>query len=57
MGKNSQQIGYGGIYLNIIKAIYDKSTANTMLKDKKPKTSSKIKSKTLISTLTTLFKD
>ena len=28
MIKNSQQSGYGGIFLNITKAIYDKPTAN-----------------------------
>ena len=31
MIKTSQQSGYGGIFLNITKAIYDKPTANIIL--------------------------
>ena len=31
MIKTSQQSGYGGTFLNITKAIYDKPTANIML--------------------------
>ena len=36
--KNSQKVGKEEIYLNIIKAIYDKSTANIILNGEKLKT-------------------
>ena len=35
MRKNLQKAGIEGTYLNIIKAIYDKPTANTILNGKK----------------------
>ena len=35
--KNLQKAGIEGTYLNIIKAIYDKSTANIILNGKKKK--------------------
>ena len=35
MIKNLQKAGIEGTYLNIIRAIYDKSTANTILNGKK----------------------
>ena len=38
MIKTHNKLSIEGMYLNIIKAIYDKSTANTMLKDEKLKT-------------------
>ena len=37
MIKTLQKVGIEGIYLNIIKAIYDKPTANTILKGEKLK--------------------
>lgn len=36
-GKHSQQIGVGGVYLNIIKAICDKSTVSIILSNPKNK--------------------
>ena len=35
--KNSQQIGNKGMYLNIVKAIYDKPTVNIIIIDEKLK--------------------
>ena len=35
--KTLQKMGTEGTYLNIVKAIYDKPTANTILNGKKPK--------------------
>ena len=35
--KNTQKAGIEGTYLNIIKAIYDKPTANIILNDEKLK--------------------
>ena len=37
MTKTLSKVGIGGTYLNIIKAIYDKSTANIMFNDEKLK--------------------
>ena len=37
MIKTSQKVGIEGTYLNIIKTIYDKSTANIILNGEKPK--------------------
>ena len=37
MIKTLQKMGIGGTYLNIVKAIYDKSTANIMLNGEKLK--------------------
>ena len=37
MIKTLQNMGIEGTYLNIIKAIYDKPTANIILNDEKPK--------------------
>ena len=37
MIKTLQKAGVGGTYLNIIKAIYDKPTANVILNDEKLK--------------------
>ena len=37
MTKTLQKVGIEGIYLNIIKAIYDKPTANTVLNGEKLK--------------------
>ena len=45
-----------GTYLNIIKAIYDKPTANIILTGEKPESiSSKIRNKIRMSTLTTVI--
>ena len=46
--KNSQQIGYRRTYLNVIKAVYDKLTANIIRS-----VPTKIKNKTRVSVLTT----
>ena len=40
MTKTLQQMGIKGTYLNIVKAIYDKSTANIILSGEKLKASS-----------------
>ena len=56
MLKTLQKMGIEGIYLNIVKAIYDKSTANIFLNDEKLTESipSKIRNKTRVSTITTI---
>ena len=41
MIKTLQKMGIEGTYLNIVKAIYDKLTANTILNDEKLKAFSK----------------
>ena len=52
--KTLQKAGIEGTYLNIIKAIYDKPTANIILNGEKiESTSPKIRSKTRVPTLTT----
>ena len=52
--KTLQEVGIEGTYLNIIKAIYDKSTDNIILNGEKLKEfSPKIRNKTRMSTLTT----
>ena len=57
MIKTLQKVGKEGIYINIIKAIYDKPTANIIFKGKKKPESifATIKNKTRISTLTTVI--
>ena len=56
MIKTLQKTGIEGTYLNIIKAIYDKSTANIILNGKKTEsTSSKIRNKTRVPSLTTII--
>ena len=55
MIKTLQKVGIEGTYLNIIKAIYDKSTANIILNGEKQSISSKIRNKTRMSTLTTII--
>ena len=56
MRKTLQKVGIEGTYLNIIKAIYDKPTANIILNgDKTESISSKIRNKTRMSTLTTII--
>ena len=52
--KTLQKAGIEGTYLNIIKAIYDKPTANIILNGNKLKViTSKIRNKTRVPTLTT----
>ena len=49
-------MGIEGTYLNIIKAIYDKPTANIILNGEKLKASpAKIRNKTRVSTFTTII--
>ena len=55
MVKTLQKVGIGGTYLNIIKSIYDKPTANIILDGEKQTISSKIRNKTRMSMLTTLI--
>ena len=51
--KTLQKAGIEGTYLNIIKAIYDKPTANIILNGKKLKAFPLVRNKTRVSTLTT----
>ena len=53
--KTLQKVGEEGTYLNTIKAIYAKSTANIILNGEKLKTFCKIRNKTRMSTLTTFI--
>ena len=53
MIKTLQKAGIEGTYLNIIKAIYDKPTANIILKGAKSKASPKVRKKTRVPTFTT----
>ena len=56
MIKTNQKVGTGGIYLNIIKAIYGKPTANITLNGKKIENiCSKIRNKTRVPTQPLLF--
>ena len=56
MIKTLQKVSIEGTYVNIIEAIYDKSTANIILNGGKPETiSSKIRNKTRMPTLTTII--
>ena len=56
MIKTLHKMGTDGIYLNIVKAIYDKITANIMLNGEKMKVSPpKIRDKTRVSTYTTII--
>ena len=51
-----QKVGIDGTYLNIIKAIYDKPTANIVLKGEKSETiSSKVSNKRRLSAVTTII--
>ena len=53
MIKTLQKAGIEGTYLNVIKAIYDKPTANLILKGGKLKAFSLVRNKTRVPTLTT----
>ena len=49
-------MGIEGIYLNIVKAVYDKPTANIILNDEKLKEfPPKIRNKTRVSTIATII--
>ena len=51
-----QKMGIEGTYLNIVKAIYDKPTANIILNGKKNGSiPPKIRNKTMVSTFTTII--
>ena len=52
--KTLQKAGIEGTYLNVIKAIYNKATANIILNDEKLKAfPTKVRNKTRVPTLTT----
>ena len=53
--KNPHNVGIGRTYLNIIKAKYDKPTANIILNGEKQTISIKIRNKTRLPTLTTII--
>jgi len=53
MIKTLQKAGIEATYLNIIKAIYDKLTANIILNGEKLKAFSLVRNKTRVPTLTT----
>ena len=54
MIKTLQKAGIEGTYLNVIKAIYNKATANIILNDEKLKAfPTKVRNKTRVPTLTT----
>ena len=56
MIRNLQKMGIEGTYLNIVKAIYDKPTANILLNGEKLKAfPPKIRNKTRVSTFTTII--
>ena len=53
MIKALSKVRVEGAYLNIIKAIYDRLTANIILNEQKLNTPTKIRNKTRMSTFTT----
>ena len=55
MIKILQKVGIEGTYLNIIKTIYDKPTANIIVNGEKLKPFPPIRNKTRLSTLTTII--
>ena len=55
MIKTLQKMGIEGTYLNIVKAIYDKPTANIILNGKTESIPPKIKNKTRVSTFPTII--
>ena len=55
MIKTLNKAGIEGTYLNIIKAIYDKPTANNILNGEKLKLFSKVRNKTRIPSLATNY--
>ena len=54
MTKILQKVGTEGTYHNVIKAIYNKPTANTILNDEKQSVSFTVSNKTRMPTLATL---
>ena len=54
--KFSTQLGTEGTYLNTVKTIYDKPTANIILNGEKLKAFPKTRNKTNLSTFTTTIK-
>ena len=57
MVKTLQKVGTEGTYINIIKVIYDRATANIILNSEKLKAvSSKVRNRTRTSTLTSFIK-
>ena len=57
MIKTLQKVGIKGTYINMIKVIYDRATADTIFNSEKLKAiSSKIRNKTRTSTLTSFIK-
>ena len=55
MTKTLQKVGLEVTYLNLVKAIYDKPTVNIILNGETQSISSKIRSKTRMSTLTSFI--
>ena len=55
MIKSLNKVDIEGTYLNIIKTIYEKPTANIMLKGEKLRIFPKVRNKTGMSTLTTFI--
>ena len=55
MIKTLLNMGIEGIYLNIVKAIYDNTTANIILSGEKQSIPPKIRNKTRVSTFTTII--
>ena len=55
MIKTLQKMDIEGTYLNIVKAIYEKPTVNTILNGEKLKAPPKIRNKTRVSILTTII--
>ena len=55
MIKTLQKMGIEGTYLNIVKAIYDKPTANIILSGEKQSISPKIRNKARVFTFTTII--
>jgi hypothetical protein len=54
--KNLNKLGIGGMYLNIIKAMYEKPLANIILNGEKSKTIfSEVNNETRLPTLSTLI--
>ena len=55
MIKSLQKMGTEGTYLNIVKVIYDKPTANIIHNGEKQSIPPKIRNKTRVSTFTTII--
>ena len=55
MIKTLQKMGIEGTYLNIVKALYDKATANIILNGETESIPPKIRNRTNVSTFTTII--